>query len=84
MSRVAVVTGGRVRDGARDRQHLADRGHRVALLDLDGDAAERAAEDLRRRGAQALGRAVDVTDRAAVDDALRQGPQRARARSRSW
>jgi 2-hydroxycyclohexanecarboxyl-CoA dehydrogenase len=51
-------------------EHLADRGHRVAVLDLNGDGAEQTAADLRSRGAQAFGTAVDVSDRAAVDDAL--------------
>jgi 2-hydroxycyclohexanecarboxyl-CoA dehydrogenase len=70
MSRVAVVTGGASGMGLSICEHLADRGHRVAVLDLNGDAAQRAAEDLRGRGQDALGAAVDVSDRAAVDDAL--------------
>jgi len=53
-------------------QRLAERGYRVALLDLDGDGAQRAAGDLRANGAQALGCKVDVADRNAVDEALRQ------------
>jgi 2-hydroxycyclohexanecarboxyl-CoA dehydrogenase len=53
-------------------QRLAERGHRVALLDLDGDGAQRAAADLRAGGAKALGCKVDVVDRQAVDEALRQ------------
>jgi NAD(P)-dependent dehydrogenase (short-subunit alcohol dehydrogenase family) len=51
-------------------QRLAAVGHRVALLDLDGPAADRAAEELRGTGSEALGLAVDVADRGAVDDAL--------------
>jgi 2-hydroxycyclohexanecarboxyl-CoA dehydrogenase len=51
-------------------RHLAARGDRVALLDLQGEAALRAAEGLREAGARALGAEVDVRDRAAVDDAL--------------
>jgi 2-hydroxycyclohexanecarboxyl-CoA dehydrogenase len=51
-------------------RHLADRGHRIAVLDLDGAAADRAADDLRAKGARALGCQVDVADRAAVDKAL--------------
>ncbi len=51
-------------------QHLAARGRRVALLDLDGDAALRAAEALRGSGASAIGVATDVADRGAVDAAL--------------
>jgi 2-hydroxycyclohexanecarboxyl-CoA dehydrogenase len=42
----------------------------VAVLDIDGDGAERAAEELRTAGAQALAGVVDVSDRAAVDAAL--------------
>jgi NAD(P)-dependent dehydrogenase (short-subunit alcohol dehydrogenase family) len=51
-------------------EHLARRGDRVAVLDVNGDASERAAEKLRAAGANALGRAVDVSDRAAVEKAL--------------
>jgi NAD(P)-dependent dehydrogenase (short-subunit alcohol dehydrogenase family) len=51
-------------------RHLADRGSRVALLDLDGDAAERAATDLRAAGAVALAAQIDVSDREAIDGAL--------------
>ena len=42
----------------------------MAILDLDGAAAERAAGELRATGASALGTAVDVADRGAVDAAL--------------
>jgi len=70
MSRVAVVTGAASGMGRTIGRYLADRGRRVALLDLDGDGAERAAEELRARGARAMGRKVDVADRAAVDQAL--------------
>jgi 2-hydroxycyclohexanecarboxyl-CoA dehydrogenase len=51
-------------------RHLAARGDRVALLDLQGDAVRRAAEDLRETGVHAIAAEVDVTDRRAVDDAL--------------
>jgi 2-hydroxycyclohexanecarboxyl-CoA dehydrogenase len=71
MSRVAVVTGAASGMGTAIGRHLADRAHRVALLDLDGEGAQRAAKDLRAQGAQTLGCPVDVTDRAAVDEALR-------------
>jgi NAD(P)-dependent dehydrogenase (short-subunit alcohol dehydrogenase family) len=53
-------------------RHLAERGDRVALLDRDGDAAHRAAEDLQARDARALACEVDVTNRAAVDEELRK------------
>jgi NAD(P)-dependent dehydrogenase (short-subunit alcohol dehydrogenase family) len=72
MSRVAVVTGAASGMGLAVGRHLADAGHRVALLDLDGDGVHHAAEDLRSKGAQALGAQVDVTDRSAIEDALRK------------
>jgi 2-hydroxycyclohexanecarboxyl-CoA dehydrogenase len=70
MGRVAVVTGAASGMGLAIAQRLAGSGHRVAVLDLDGVAAERAGEALRGSGAQALGLAADVADRGAVDRAL--------------
>jgi 2-hydroxycyclohexanecarboxyl-CoA dehydrogenase len=70
MSRSAVVTGAASGMGRAIGRHLVDRGHRVALLDLDGKGAEHDAEELRARGARALGLEVDVADRTAVDAAL--------------
>jgi 2-hydroxycyclohexanecarboxyl-CoA dehydrogenase len=68
--RVAVVTGGASGMGRSIGQHLAGRGDRVAVLDINGDAAQRVAEELRAAGGQALGCRVDVTDRAAIEEAL--------------
>ena len=70
MSRVAVVTGGASGLGLSICEHLARQGRRVAVLDLDRDAAEAAADALRREGAEAAAVQVDVSDRAAVDDAF--------------
>ena len=70
MSRVAVVTGGASGMGESSCHELARRGHRVAVLDLNGAAAQRVAEELRAEGANALGVAADVTDRAAVEEAF--------------
>jgi 2-hydroxycyclohexanecarboxyl-CoA dehydrogenase len=70
MGRVAVVTGGASGMGLGVVQRLAALGHRVAVLDLDGGTAEAAAAELRAGGASALAAKVDVTDRAAVDDAM--------------
>jgi NAD(P)-dependent dehydrogenase (short-subunit alcohol dehydrogenase family) len=69
-SRVAVVTGAASGMGLAIARRLAGAGHRVALIDLDGDAAEAAAGELRATGARAIAAKVDVSDRAAVDDAL--------------
>ena len=72
MSRVAVVSGAASGMGRAVAERLASDGHRVALLDLDGDTASRAAADIRRAGTGALAVKVDVTDRAAVEDAIAQ------------
>ncbi|AMO62540.1 short-chain dehydrogenase/reductase SDR [Mycolicibacterium phlei] len=70
MTRVAVVTGGASGMGEATCHELGRRGHKVAVLDVNGDAAQRVAEDLRGAGVTALGVAVDVSDRRAVDDAF--------------
>lgn len=68
--RVAVVTGAASGMGRAIARHLSARGDRVGLLDLQGDAALRAAEELREAGAAVIGLQADVTDRGAVDAAL--------------
>ena len=70
MSRVAVITGGASGMGLASAQRLAAAGNKVALLDLDGDAATRAAAALNESGTVAIGIAVDVSDRPAVDAAM--------------
>ncbi len=70
MNRVAVVTGAAAGMGLAVARRLAAAGNQVALLDLDGDAVTRAADDLRATGARALGAEADVADRAAVDEAI--------------
>ncbi|MEW6272174.1 MAG: SDR family NAD(P)-dependent oxidoreductase [Thermodesulfobacteriota bacterium] len=70
--RVAVVTGAASGMGLAIARHLAARGDRVALLDLHGDAATRAAETLREAGARVTAAEVDVADRAAIERALRK------------
>jgi 2-hydroxycyclohexanecarboxyl-CoA dehydrogenase len=70
MGRVAVVTGAASGIGLAIGRRLAGRGDRVALLDLQGDAVQRAAEDVRATGAQVIAAKVDVTHRGEVDDAL--------------
>jgi len=68
--RVAVVTGAASGMGLAIARHLAARGDRVGLLDLQGDAVRKAADELRGSGAHVIAAEVDVTDRAAIDAAL--------------
>lgn len=67
MTRVAVVTGGASGLGAAVCAGLARDGHRVAVLDLDSDAADRVAE---RIGGSVIGVGADVSDESAVDAAF--------------
>jgi len=68
--RVAVVTGAASGMGLAIARQLAAQGHRIGLLDRQGEAAVRAALDLRKSGASAIGLEADVTDRGAIDAAL--------------
>jgi 2-hydroxycyclohexanecarboxyl-CoA dehydrogenase len=70
MTRVAVVTGGASGMGEATCHELGRRGHKVAVLDLNGEGAQRVAEDLRAEGVTALGLAADVTDRPMVEEAF--------------
>ena len=69
-ARVAVVTGGASGMGRSICEQFGAHGHRVAVLDIDGTAADAVADDLRSRGAEALACRVDVADRKSVDDAI--------------
>ncbi len=68
--RVALVTGTSPNIGAGIAEALADEGAAVACLDADAGNAEQCAAYLRGRGAEAIGVPCDVTDEAAVTDAL--------------
>jgi 2-hydroxycyclohexanecarboxyl-CoA dehydrogenase len=70
MSRVAVVTGGASGMGEATCHELGRRGHKVAVLDINGGTAQRVAEELRADGVQSLGVAADVADRTSVEEAF--------------
>jgi 2-hydroxycyclohexanecarboxyl-CoA dehydrogenase len=70
MSRVAVVTGAASGMGQAIGQRLATAEHRVALFDANAEAVTGAAEDIRQAGGRAIAAHVDVSDRAAVDEAI--------------
>jgi NAD(P)-dependent dehydrogenase (short-subunit alcohol dehydrogenase family) len=67
MKRVAVVTGGASGIGLGVARRFATDGHRVALLDRNGPAAEAAASELASGGVAALGLEVDVADRSSIE-----------------
>jgi 2-hydroxycyclohexanecarboxyl-CoA dehydrogenase len=70
VGRVAVVTGGASGIGEATCHELGRRGLKVAVLDVDEQAAQRVTEDLRAKGSVALGVGADVTDRAALEQAF--------------
>ncbi len=64
---VAVVTGGVGLLGSEFCRTLAEAGAAVAVVDLNGDAANRVAEGLIKDGYQARGIAVDITKPESVN-----------------
>ena len=70
MSKVAVVTGGASGMGEATCHELGRRGLKVAVLDLNEEAAQRVTDDLRANGVTAIGVGADVTDRPAVEHAF--------------
>ena len=66
MTRVAVVTGGGSGLGQSISEHLARGGRRVAVLDVNAEAAEKVAAGLTAVGASAVAVQVDVADPVSV------------------
>lgn len=69
-NRVAVVTGGASGMGEATCHELGRRGHKVAVLDVNADAAQRVTDDLRSSGVTAFAVGADITERAAVEEAF--------------
>jgi len=70
MGKVAVVTGGGSGMGESTCHELGRRGHQVGVVDLNEEAAQRVAGELRAEGVTAIGIGADVTDRPAMEDAF--------------
>lgn len=65
--RVAIVTGAGQGIGAAVAAAYAREGAKVAVIDLNLDAAQRIAADIVERGGEAIGVACDVSNREQVD-----------------
>ena len=68
--KVAIITGGGSGIGLAIAGRLADDGIAVAVLDRDASAADAAAAAIKAAGGDAVGLAVDVTDRPGVESAV--------------
>jgi NAD(P)-dependent dehydrogenase (short-subunit alcohol dehydrogenase family) len=68
--RKVLITGGAAGIGLTTARLLIEHGAAVALLDLDGSAAQRAAAELESEGGKAVGVPADVTDGASVERAV--------------
>jgi 3-oxoacyl-[acyl-carrier protein] reductase len=68
--KVAFVTGGGRGIGRVTALTFAREGARVAVADINGEAAEAVAAELRERGANAMGVQVDVSQSASVEAAI--------------
>ncbi|MEV7796914.1 SDR family NAD(P)-dependent oxidoreductase [Streptomyces sp. NPDC087512] len=67
-SRIAIVTGASSGIGAATAKQLAAAGYRVVLTARRKDRIEALAEEIQAAGHKATAYALDVTDRAAVDE----------------
>ena len=70
--KVAFVTGAGSGIGAAGARAMAAEGATVVVTDRDGTSAEAVARAIRAAGGQAQAHAVDVTDDAALTEAIRQ------------
>lgn len=70
-SRVAFVTGGAMGIGQGISALLGSQGHRVAVVDLNEDAARATAEEITAAGGTALAVPADVTDTGSVQAAVK-------------
>lgn len=68
--KVAIITGAASGIGKDIALVFAREGAKVAIADLNLDAANAAAQEIRASGGQAMGVAMDVTDEKAVNDGV--------------
>ncbi len=69
-NQTAIVTGGGGGIGGATCRRLAAEGAKVAVFDMNLEAAEKVAQDIRAAGGQAQAFRCDITDRASVDAAV--------------
>jgi len=67
---VAIVTGAASGMGRATAHLFADEGARVAIMDINGEALEAVADEIRSVGGEVLAVTVDLSSRDAVEDAV--------------
>ncbi|HVW68743.1 MAG TPA: SDR family oxidoreductase [Steroidobacteraceae bacterium] len=70
--RVALITGAGRGAGRAHARFLASRGAAVAVIDIDGDVAQKTATDIQQDGGRSLGIEADITDRAQAERVVRE------------
>ena len=70
--KVAIVTGAAQGLGEVMARYLAASGADIAVVDINGDNGRDAAAEIARMGRRAQSYAVDVSDRAAVNEMVRE------------
>lgn len=71
-SKTVIVTGGGGGIGGATCRRFAQEGARVAVFDVNADAAQKVAADIKAGGGTAQAFRCDITDRANVDAAVRE------------
>ncbi len=69
-SKVAIVTGGGGGIGSAVCKRFATEGAKVAVFDVNGEAASRVAAEIKDAGGDALAVAADITDRTAIENGI--------------
>lgn len=75
-NRVAIVTGGASGIGAATVNEFATRGVSVAIFDINAEGGQQVAADLRSTGKEVIALAVDVSDAAACQAAVKEVAER--------
>lgn len=75
--KLALVTGGASGIGAATSKLLAARGARVAVADINVDAAAQVASEIERDGGKAMSVRIDVADPASVEEAVAKATREA-------